>query len=76
MVLARQRRARQLLANADRARNAALLLGAGACLATLLLCAILLGWLTRPLVGLAEAVEVLAQGEGDPHPSAAGEQPG
>lgn len=55
----------QLLANADRARNAALLLGAGACLATLLLCAVLLGWLTRPLVGLAEAVEVLAQGEGD-----------
>ena len=55
----------QLLANADSARNAALLLGAAACLATLLLSALLLGWLTRPLVNLADTMETLSQGEGD-----------
>ena len=55
----------QLLTNADSARNAALLLGAAACLTTLLLSALLLGWLTRPLVNLADTMETLSQGEGD-----------
>ena len=40
-------------------------LGAAACLTTLLFSALLLGWLTRPLVSLADTMETLSQGEGD-----------